>query len=129
MTETAVPADALRSQLHEMWESVAPAWGANAPFIDLRSGAMSERMLELTSPAPGERVLELACGPGGPGLAAAELVGPDGDVVLSDVSPEMTAIAGRRAAARGLRNVSARVLDLERVDEPDASYDVVLVRE
>jgi enediyne biosynthesis protein CalE5 len=41
----------------------------------------------------------------------------------------MVAIAERRAAALGLSNVRARVLDLEAIDEPDASYDVVLCRE
>ena len=41
----------------------------------------------------------------------------------------MTAIAADQASARGLANVSARVLDLEQIDEPDASYDVILCRE
>jgi SAM-dependent methyltransferase len=76
-----------------------------------------------------ERVLELACGPGGLGLAAAKLVAPNGVVVLSDVVAEMTAIAEARADAIGLDNVRTRVLDLEDIDEPDASYDVVLCRE
>jgi SAM-dependent methyltransferase len=74
-------------------------------------------------------VLELACGPGGLGLAAAPLVATGGEVVLSDVAPEMTAVAVRRAAAAGVVNVSARVLDLDEIREPDASYDVVLCRE
>ena len=74
-------------------------------------------------------MLELASGPGGVGLAAAERVAPGGEVVLSDIAPEMTAIARRRAEARGLTNVQARELDLEQIDEPDASYDVVLCRE
>ncbi len=74
-------------------------------------------------------MLELACGPGGLGLAAAERVGPGGEVVLSDVAEEMTAIAAARAAELGLGNVAVRCLDLERIDEPDASYDVVLCRE
>ena len=78
---------------------------------------------------PGDRVLELACGVGGVGLAAAKLVGPDGEVVLSDVVLEMTEIAAARAAAAGLGNVSARPLDFEDIDEPDSAYDVVLCRE
>ncbi len=73
--------------------------------------------------------MELACGPGGLGIAAAERVGPGGEVVLSDVVPEMTSIASQRARSRGLGNVSDRELDLEGIDEPDASYDVVLCRE
>ena len=79
---------------------------------------MTARMLELSQPQPGERVLELACGPGGPGLAAAPLVHPDGEVVLSDVADSMTAIAAARATALGLRNVTTRVLDLERIERP-----------
>jgi SAM-dependent methyltransferase len=41
----------------------------------------------------------------------------------------MTAIAARRARSLGLGNVRARALDLEQIDEPDSSYDVVLCRE
>src|SRR6185312_3708307 len=77
----------------------------------------------------GDQVLELGCGPGGVGFSAAEIVGADGQVVLSDVAPEMTAIAAERAARRGLRNVVIRELDMERLDLPDASYDKVLCRE
>ena len=68
---------------------------------------MTSRMLELVAPLSGDRVLELACGPGSVGLAAAELVGPDGEVVMSDLVPEMTAIA--QARSRAFSNVSTRV--------------------
>jgi SAM-dependent methyltransferase len=122
-------ADDLRAHLHDMWATVAGAWGAHVAYVDARGASVSERMLELTTPQPGERVLELACGPGGPGLAAAELVAPEGEVVLSDVVPEMTSIAAERVEALGLTNVSTRVLDLERIEQPDESYDVVLCRD
>lgn len=121
--------DELRERLHGMWSGVAGAWAANAAFIDARGWHVSERMLELSLPRSGERVLELGCGPGGPGLDAARLVAPDGEVVLSDVAAEMTAIAAARVAELSLANVSTRVLDLEHIDEPDGSYDVVLCRE
>jgi SAM-dependent methyltransferase len=119
--------DGLRQRLHGMWSAVAASWSDYAEYADTRGAAVTSRMLELSAPRPGERVLELACGPGGVGLAAAPLVGPGGEVVLSDVVAEMTAIAAARA--RGLDNVRTRELDLERIDEPDASYDVVLCRE
>jgi ubiquinone/menaquinone biosynthesis C-methylase UbiE len=121
--------DELRHRLHGMWSDVAPAWNEHAAYADARGAAVAERMLELAAPAPGDRVLELACGPAGLGLAAASRVAPGGEVVLSDVAPEMTAIAAARARAAGLANVGARVLDLEDVDEPDGSFDVVLCRE
>lgn len=118
-----------RAHVHGMWAAVADAWGEHAEYADRRGAAITARLLEVTAPRPGERVLELACGPGGVGLAAAPLVGPGGLVVLSDVVPEMTAIAAARAAALGLRNVRTRELDLERIAEPDDEYDVVLCRE
>jgi enediyne biosynthesis protein CalE5 len=126
---TTTSRDERRDAIHAMWASVAPGWAEHADYADARGAAITERMLAATQPAPGERVLELACGPGGLGLAAAELVGPDGEVVLSDVAAEMTAIAAARAAERGLANVSTAVLDIEEIDQPDASYDVVLCRE
>jgi len=118
-----------REQLHAMWASVARGWAEHADFIDARSGELTERMLHVTRLEPGKRVLELACGPGGLGLAAAERVAPSGQVVLSDVAPQMTEIAAARAQARGLANVSTAVVDIEQIAEPDGSYDAVLCRE
>jgi SAM-dependent methyltransferase len=119
----------LRARVQGMWAAVAPGWAEHAEYVDARAAAATDRLLELSAPRPGERVLELACGPGGVGLAAAPLVAPGGEVVLSDVAAEMTAIAAARADALGLTNVSTRQLDLERIAEPDGSYDVVLCRE
>jgi SAM-dependent methyltransferase len=119
----------LRTHLHGMWGSVAGAWGEHAEFIDARGAAVTERMLELCSVRRGDRVLELACGPGSVGLTAAGRVGAEGEVVISDVAPEMTAIAAARAQRLGLTNVGTRALDLEAIDEPDGSYDAVLCRE
>ena len=59
------PADPMRARLLEMWSSVAPAWEANAAYIDGRGAHITARMLALTQPRPGDRVLELACGFGG----------------------------------------------------------------
>src|SRR5262245_21532742 len=126
---THVDRDALRGQLHGMWASVAGSWDEHADYVEARGQAITAKMLELSAPRPGERVLELASGAGGTGIAAATLVAPDGDVVLSDVVPEMTAIAAARATALGLGNVHTRELDLDRIDEPDIAFDVVLCRE
>src|SRR5215210_8637364 len=125
----AARADDLRAQVHGMWSAVAPGWAEHADYVDARTAALARRLLELARPAPGERVLELACGPGGLGLAAAARVGPEGEAVLSDVVAEMTAIAARRAHALGLGNVVTCELDLEAIEQPDESFDVVLCRE
>ena len=117
-----------RRQMHAMWSAVAGNWDRHADAIDARTRAFTEQMLAAAEPQPGARILELACGPGGAGLAAATRF-PSCAVVLSDVSPAMVAIAARRADELGLSNVSTAVIDLEEIDQPDASFDVVLCRE
>src|SRR5436190_18456254 len=112
--------------LQEMWAAVAPGWAQHADFIDERALPLTYRMLALTAPRRDDRFLELACGPGSVALAAAPLAG---EVVASVFAPEMTGIAAGRAAHRGLANVTTRVLDLDQIDEPDASFDVVVCRE
>ena len=115
------------------------ACGARSPAAGRRTRRSSRRaarsvtetLLELARPQPGERVLELACGAGGVGhRGGARSSSPGGEVVLSDVAPEMTAIArGARGGARARATSRTRELDLEQIDEPDASFDVVLCRE
>ena len=121
--------DPLRQSLHGIWSATAPAWGSHADYVDDREATVTQAMLEALGLRPEARVLELACGPGGAGLAAAELVGPRGEVVLSDIAPEMTAIAAQRADARNLANVRTAQIDIENIDFPDASFDAVLCRE
>jgi SAM-dependent methyltransferase len=121
--------DLLRQSLHGIWSAAAPAWASHADYVDDRGATVTQAMLEALDLRPGARVLELACGPGGAGLAAAELVGPGGEVVLSDIALEMTAIAAKRAAARNLANVATAQIDIENIDFPDASFDAVLCRE
>jgi SAM-dependent methyltransferase len=123
------PNDPIRQLVHAMWAGVAPQWGEHADQVDSRGPALTARLLDAAAVSTGDRVLELACGPGGAGLAAAERVGLDGEVLLSDVAEEMATIAGKRAAARGLSNVQTVALDLEAIDQPDQAFDAVLCRE
>jgi SAM-dependent methyltransferase len=120
--------DAIRARLRGQWESVASGWAAHADHLDARGEEVAERMIAVSGLAPGDHVLELACGPGGVGLAAARRVAP-WTVVMSDIAAGVTAIAAERAELLGLGNVEVRERDLERIEEPDATFDVVLCRE
>jgi len=121
--------DGLRASLRTMWASVATSWGELAEHVDAQGAVVAQAMLDLAGLQCGERVLELACGPGGVGMAAAAIVGPDGAVVLSDIAPGMTAIAAERARNAGLKNVTTREVDLERIDYLEAAFDKVLCRD
>lgn len=119
----------IRQRVHALWAAVAGAWNEHAEYIEKRAIPITTRLFALSSPAPGDRVLELACGAGGLGLEVARLVGPTGEVVVSDVTRELTDIALARAREAGIGNVTGRPLDIEAIDESDGEYDVVVCRE
>jgi len=60
----------------------------------------------------GERVLELAAGPGHRGPEWADLVGPEGTVLLTDIAPAMIGAATARNASSA--NIDALVMDAAR---------------
>ncbi len=124
-------ADQIRNRVHQMWGSVADSWGEHVDHVEQRAEVVTRLMINAVAPAPGEEMLELACGAGGLGLAIADRLAPGRSVVLSDVAPEMVEIAQARAAGRGRvgGTVSTQVLDLEQIDMPDASFDIVVCRE
>ena len=90
-------------------------WAEHAAYADARGAALTradaraDRAARRASACSSSRAA-----PGGLGLAAAARVAPGGEVVLSDVAPEMTAIAAARAPSAVLDNVRTRELDLER---------------
>jgi SAM-dependent methyltransferase len=78
-------------------------------------------LLRALAPQPGDEVLELA---GGTGDVAEALAGRVARVVSTDLSPAMVEAARRR----GLPGVEHRVMDMQQIDAPDASFDAVVAR-
>lgn len=109
-----------------MWNSVAPRWEASAQFVDEHLALATETLLDAAGIKEGDAVLDLAAGPGGAGLAAAERVGPNGTVVLSDVAGEMIAVAARRA--HRYPQVSTAVFDQSAIVAENAHFDAVISR-
>lgn len=114
----------VRAHVHQMWNSVAAHWGEHAAYIDAKAESLTKVLLDNAALSSTDRVLELACGAGGLGGAAAMVAG---SVVVSDVAPDMVAIAAQRVAGRS--NVTAAVRDIEAIDDPDGCYDAVVCRE
>jgi arsenite methyltransferase len=75
---------------------------------------------------PGEHVLDLGSGAGTDSLVAAQMVGPEGQVVGIDMTPEMLGRARAAAAKLGAENVEFVEAEAERLPFPDESFDVVI---
>ena len=85
-------------------------------------------MVELLEPRPGQRILDLAAGPGETGFKVLPLIQPGGELLSTDVAPEMVEVARRRAAALGLEGVEFAVEDAAGLSLADASVDGIVCR-
>jgi len=110
------------------WNQNGAAWQRWTPVLEQWYGDVTRQMLDLAHIQPGLRILDIAAGAGEPALSAAELVGPGGHVLATDISEGILELARQDARKRGLNQVAIRVMDGEKLDLPDAAFDVVLCR-
>jgi ubiquinone/menaquinone biosynthesis C-methylase UbiE len=88
-----------------------------------RWGAATVARLSLSS---GDAVLDVCCGAGASAVPAARAVGPTGSVLGLDLADPLLALARRRAATLGLRNVSFRNCDATATGLESGSFDAVV---
>ena len=75
---------------------------------------------------PGEVVLDLGSGGGIDCFLAAKKVGPEGQVIGLDMTPDMIRLARRNAKKIGIKNVDFRFGEMEDMPLPDESVDVII---
>lgn len=83
-------------------------------------------LLDMAALRRGERVLDVACGTGLVTFRAAAAVGPDGEVVATDISEAMVAAARGAALERKIENVSFQRMDAETLPLPEGAFEVAL---
>lgn len=105
------------------WDLAANAY---EPLWRAQLAAARATLLACASLRPGEAVLDVACGTGLVAFQAARTVGRHGHVLGIDLSGQMVEAARRRAHAGGLSSIRFARMDAERLDLPDASFDVAL---
>ena len=120
--------DEYRKTSHDNWERIAGNWESEREFIHSMTGAVNERLIERLDPQPGNTVLDIAAGTGDTGFMAARRIGDEGRLVTTDFASSMVEAAQRNGDAQGLDNVEYRVLDAEKMDFDDDSFDRVLAR-
>ena len=124
-----MPATAeLRREVYDVWNAIAPTWERRRGDIEEVAAPVRDWMVSELAPQPGDTVLELAAGAGDTGFEAAPILGANGRLICSDLSPAMVDAARRRGRELGLDNVDYRVVDAERIDLDDDCVDGALCR-
>jgi len=97
-------------------------------FVNVLSLGQMHRLREMTAELaqikPGDSVLDVGCGTGSVTIPAKIRAGLNGQAAGIDPSPEMIAVARRKAARKELA-IDFRVGVIEDLPYPDASFDVV----
>jgi SAM-dependent methyltransferase len=101
----------------ERFDRLAPTYDQAVPFF----AETGRSLVEWVGIAPGLRVLDLGSGRGAVGIALAEAVGMDVEIVAGDVSEQMLS----RLHALRLPRVDVKYIDATAIDEPDGSFDLV----
>jgi SAM-dependent methyltransferase len=117
-----------RRTSYDTWEAMAPGWERWRERVEEVAAPVREWLIRELAPRPGDTVLELSAGVGDTGFEAAAIVGEHGRMISTDFSPDMVAVARRRCAELGRRNVDHRVMDAERIELDTNSVDGVLCR-
>lgn len=123
-----VDLDTYRQTSLDTWNKMAPGWEDRREWILQESRPIIEWVVEQADPQPGDTVLDIAAGTGDLGFLAAERVGADGRVLITDFAPEMVEAARRNGERSGVENAEYRVLDAEQMDLDDDSIDCVVSR-
>lgn len=100
-------------------------WAEHADHYDLASSRVMAAYVPAIGVAPDDHVLDVGCGAGGFALEVAALC-PQGSVVGVDLSSKMLDVAAKRAAARGLTNVSFEHVDAQTYPFAPATFDLVV---
>jgi ubiquinone/menaquinone biosynthesis C-methylase UbiE len=83
-------------------------------------------LVRLVGAQPGDTGLDVTAGTGAAGIRLAQHVGPQGRVVITDLSPGMIEQAKANVADYGLDNATCQVMDAEALDLPDGTFDRVI---
>ncbi len=115
--------DDVTAQVREEFGRAAAGWGRWADAVQ-RDDA--PRYVDAAAVAVGDRVLEVGAGAGEQTLALAELVGPQGEVVATDLSPQMVEVAARRVKDAGFGNVEFVSGSVDAIEVEETSFDACI---
>ncbi len=110
------------------WNSVAAAWERWDQWLHKTMLVYDELLVDRSGVKKGGRVLDLGSGTGYPAIRAAQVTGPDGEVVGLDIAEKMLDVARRKADSLGLGHITFQRCDVGSLPFDDASFDSVTSR-
>lgn len=119
--------DEIRDAQRLAWAGLSSGWERWDTIIMDQMRPVTAAMIERLGVADAHDHLDVASGTGEPGLTVANLA-RSCRVVLTDLAPEMLAVASRRAAALGVTNIETVVCSADDLPFDDATFDTVTVR-
>jgi ubiquinone/menaquinone biosynthesis C-methylase UbiE len=109
------------------WARCSAGWARWEQVIGDQLRPVGAAIIDSLGIADDQQHLDIACGTGEPGLSIA-LLAPQGRILLTDLAPEMLAVAERRVSDLGVSNVETAVCSADDLPFADASFDSVSVR-
>lgn len=103
-------------------------WLANLSVFEQMIAPIGEALLDRASYQEGETVIDLGCGGGATTLAIGHRVGPSGNAMGVDISPDLITAAQARAVETAMTNIAFTCADASTVQLKDAPYDRLFSR-
>ena len=110
------------------WSGAASGWFKWEELMGPATQPVSDLLVEMAGIEPGNRVLDVAAGLGEPSLTAARVVGEQGGVVATDISPGMLDFGRKRAESAGISNIEFVESAGADLDFPPGSFDAAVSR-
>ncbi len=116
-------------RVRQVFDSVASRYDLMNDLMSFGIHRLWKRMaIELTGVRRGSKVLDLASGTGDLAARLADLVGPDGLVVMTDINNAMLEQGRNRMVDEGLvGNIEYAQVNAEQIPFPDNSFDCVTI--
>ncbi|KTE27747.1 MULTISPECIES: class I SAM-dependent methyltransferase [unclassified Sphingopyxis] len=111
---------------HEWTGASGHNWVLHQQRLDLMLKAFGDAAIDAAAIAPGEQVLDIGCGAGATSFALAEKIGPGGQVLGVDISPQLVARAEADTPAG--TPAAFRLADAATAALPPASFDLLFSR-
>ena len=116
--------------VHQEWESTRTinAWRKWHTKMIPHLAPLTEILIAGANIKPGDRVLDLACGSGEPALTIAKMLAPTGQIIATDFSSDMLAIAEENAQQAQISNIQFQTADVHELPFENQSFDAVTSR-